>query len=586
MTICLSKVWMLLVTQAAVAFLLLLSSSFSPCLLRRPFFLLSPSSSWGACAGLPRPYLGWCPSVGVRVLLATSLPLLLLLSSFFFLLLFRPVFFVVLSSFCLPPLLGVHVLVYHVLTWGGVPVSGCVCCWPRPFPLLPLLLFLLLCPVSFCLPPLLGVRVLVYHVLTWGGVTVSGCMCCWPRPFFFFFFFFFFLLFRPVFFVVLSSFCLPPLLGVCVLVYHVLTWGGVPVSGCVCCWPRPFLFCFFCFFFFLFFFVLSLSVSLLFLGCVCWFTTSWPGVVPQFRGACVAGHVPSSSASFSSSSFSPCLLRRPFSSFCLLPLLGCVRWFTTSWPGVVSQCRGACVAGHVPSSSSFSSSSFLLLFRPVFFFVLSSFCLPPLLGVRVLVYHVLTWGGVPVSGCVCCWPRPFLFCFFCFFFFLFFFVLSLSVYLLFLGCVCWLTTFLITWGCVPVSGCVCCWKQHLDLGVVCGGFPQGSNVFWLPHSITGQGSFLLQSLGITLLVVKQIWIGLLMRRTALLLILLQYGQNFGLWKVPLLVVFSVQVMFLMFPHGHPSLVNFLPAKISLTGPLGWAEGLLRLGPTSSTWNIL
>ena len=174
--------------------------------------------------------------------------------------------------------------------------------------------------------------------------------------------------------------------------------------------------------------------------------------MPQFRGACVAGHVPSSSASFSSS-FSPCLLRRPFSSFCLLPLLGCVRWFTTSLPGVVSQCRGACVAGHVPSSSS-SSFFFLLLFRPVFFFVLSSFCLPPLLGVRVLVYHVLTWGGVPVSGCVCCWPRPFLFCFFCFFFFLFFFVLSLSVSLLFLGCVCWLTTFLITWGCVPVSGCV------------------------------------------------------------------------------------------------------------------------------------
>ena len=40
-----------------------------------------------------------------------------------------------------------------------------------------------------------------------------------------------------------------------------------------------------------------------------------------------------------------------------------------------------------------------------------------------------------------------------------------------------------------------------------------------------------------------------------------------LWKVPLLVVFSVQGMFLIFPHGHPFLVNFLSAKISLTGPL-------------------
>ena len=249
-------------------FFFLLSSSFSPRLLRRPFFLLSPSSSWGACAGLPRPYLGWCPSVGVRVLLAAFLPLLLLLSSFFFLLLFRPVFFVVLSSFCLPPLLGVHVLVYHVLTWGGVPVSGCVCCWPRPFPFLPLLLLLLfLCPVSFCLPPLLGVRVLVYHVLTWGGVPLSGCVCCWPRPFPFLPLLLLFLLLCPV------SFCLPPLLGVRVLVYHVLTWGGVPLSGCMCCWPRPFLFCF-CFFLLLLlllfrpvFFVPSLlSVSFLFFG--------------------------------------------------------------------------------------------------------------------------------------------------------------------------------------------------------------------------------------------------------------------------------------------------------------------------------
>ena len=130
------------------------------------------------------------------------------------------------------------------------------------------------------------------------------------------------------------------------------------------------------------------------------------------------------------------------------------------------------------------------------------------------------------------------------------------------------------------------WKQHWDLGVGCGGFPQRSNVFWLLHSRTGQGSFLAQSLGIMLLVVKQIWVGLLMRPTVLLLILLQCSENFGHWKVPLLVVFSVQVMFLLFPHGHPFLVNFLPAKILLTGPLGWAEGLLRLRPTSSTWTKL
>ena len=81
-----------------------------------PFSSSSPPSSspsWGACAGLQLPDLGWCPSVGVRVLLATLLSLLLLL--------------------LLRPLLGVRVLVYHVLTWGGVPVSGCVCCWPRPF---------------------------------------------------------------------------------------------------------------------------------------------------------------------------------------------------------------------------------------------------------------------------------------------------------------------------------------------------------------------------------------------------------------------------------------------------------------------
>ena len=68
-----------------------------------------------------------------------------------------------------------------------------------------------------------------------------------------------------------------------------------------------------------------------------------------------------------------------------------------------------------------------------------------------------------------------------------------------------------------------------------------------------------------------------MRPTVLLLKLLQYGENFGLWKVPLLVAFSVQVMFLVFPHGHRSLVNFLPADISLIGALGWAKGISETG---------
>lgn len=49
--------------------------------------------------------------------------------------------------------------------------------------------------------------------------------------------------------------------------------------------------------------------------------------------------------------------------------------------------------------------------------------------------------------------------------------------------------------------------------------------------------------GITQLVVKRIWVGLVMRPTALLLILLQYGENFGLWKVPLLVVFPFKSCF-------------------------------------------
>ena len=451
MTICLSKVWMLLVTQAAVAFLLLLlSSSFSPCLLRRPFFLLSPSSSWGACAGLPRPYLGWCPSVGVRVLLATSL--LLLLSSFFFLLssfspclLRRPFFLLSPSSswgacaglprpylgWC--PSVGVRVLLATSLSpsassssfssslsclllspsssWGaraGLPrpdlgwchsvgvhvllatslllllfllllllssFSPCllrrpffllspssswgVCAGlPRPYlwwcpsvgvrvllatslPLLLLLLLLLLlvllCPVSFCLPPLLGVRVLVYHVLTWGGAPVSGCVCCWPRPFlfcfFFFFFFFFFALSSSSSLLVLLS---PSSSWVRALVYHVLTWGGVTVSGCMCCWPRPF------FFFFFFFFL--------------------------------------------SSSFSPCLLLCPF--FLLSP--------SSSWgacAGLPRPYLGWCPSVGVRVLLATSLPLLLLLLLLVLLCPVS-FCLPPLLGVRVLAYHVLNYLGL------------------------------------------------------------------------------------------------------------------------------------------------------------------------------------------------
>ena len=169
----------------------------------------------------------------------------------------------------------------------------------------------LLCP-----PPLLGLRVLVYHVLTWGGVPVSGCARWWPRPFFFVFVFFFFFLVLVLSFVLsfvppsswgacaglprpdlgwchslavrallatslsssssspssssssFSSFllCPRPLLGVRVLVYHVLTWVESQCWG-MRCWPRPFVF-------FLFFFFVPPSVALLFLGCVCWYTTS------------------------------------------------------------------------------------------------------------------------------------------------------------------------------------------------------------------------------------------------------------------------------------------------------------------------
>ena len=364
-------------------FFFLLSSSFSPCLLRRPFFLLSPSSSWGACAGLPRPYLGWCPSVGVRVLLATSLPLLLLLSSFFF-------FFALSSSSSFLPSVS--------------------------------LLFL-------------------------------GCMCWFTTS-------------------------LPGVVSQC---------RGACVAGHV-----PFPFCLF-----FFFFVLSPSVSLLFLGCACWFTTSWPGVVSQCRGACVAGHVPSSSFSSSSSSFFFFALS---SSSSFLPsvsllFLGCVCWFTMSLPGVVSQCRGACVAGHVPSSSASSASSsscsslsclflspssswgacaglprpdlgwcpsfgvrvllatslpllllfLLLLFRPVFFVVPSrpsvSFLFlgacaglprPDLGWCHSVGVHVL----LATSLLLLLFLLPF------FFFFALSSSLSFlpSVSLLFLGCVCWFTT--------------------------------------------------------------------------------------------------------------------------------------------------
>ena len=103
-------------------FFFLLSSSFSPRLLRRPFFLLSPSSSWGACARLPRPYLGWCPTVGVRVLLATSLPLLLLLLSSSSPSSFSPCLLRPFSSFCLLPLLWC--VCWFTTSWPGV-VSQC-----------------------------------------------------------------------------------------------------------------------------------------------------------------------------------------------------------------------------------------------------------------------------------------------------------------------------------------------------------------------------------------------------------------------------------------------------------------------------
>ena len=118
-----------------------------------------------------------------------------------------------------------------------------------------------------------------------------------------------------------------------------------------------------------------------------------------------SGFSSSSSASPSSSSFF--FFFSPSSSSSFLPsvsllFLGCVCWFTTSLPGVVSHCRGACVAGHVPSSSA-SASFFFFSF---FFFALSSssllfFLSPSSSLVRVLVHHVLTWGGVTVLGCVC-----------------------------------------------------------------------------------------------------------------------------------------------------------------------------------------
>ena len=358
----------------------------------------SPSSSWGVCAGLPRPDLGWCPSVGVRVLLATSLSLLLLL---------------------LRPLLGVRVLAYHVLTWGGVPVSGCVCCWPRPF------------------------------------------------LFSFFFLFFFFL-----FFFFFSFFVVPPLLSLS------SSWGacaGLPrpdLGWCPSVGVRVLLatsLSLLRLFSLLLLFLLPLLlllvlcrvspfVPLLFLGCVCWLTTSGPGVVSQCRGACVAGHVPFSSPSFFLFFFFLFFFFLFFFFFVVPPLLS----LSSSW--------GAC-AGLPRPDLGWCPSVRVRVFLATSLSLLLLLLLRPLLGVRVLAYHVLTWGGVPVSGCVCCWPRPFLFSFF----FLLLLLLPLPLPLLLLlilllpsssslSCLPFcpspllgvrvLVYHVLTWGGVPVLGCV------------------------------------------------------------------------------------------------------------------------------------
>ena len=213
-------------------------------------------------------------------------------------------------------------------------------------------------------------------------------VCLWPRPCFFFFFFSFFFFFLVLFFV-LSSLSPSSSWAAC---------AGIPrpdLGWCPCVRvralvatslllrlrlrlllprPRP-LFC-----------------SPLFLGCVCWFTTSWPGVVSQSRGACVTGHVP---------------FVFFFSFFFFLILLFVLSSLSpsSSWGACAGLPRpdlgGVPVLGHALLATSLCLLPLLLLL------LRASFCRPPLLGVRVLVYHVLTWGGVPVLGCVCCWSPPF-----------------------------------------------------------------------------------------------------------------------------------------------------------------------------------
>ena len=170
---------------------------------------LSPSSSWAACAGIPRPDLGWCPCVRVRALVATSLLLRLRLR--LLLLprprpLFRPLF-------CSPS------------SWGAC--AGL----PRP-------------DLGWCHS--LAVRALLATSLSSSSSPSSSSSSSFSS----------FLL------------CPRPLLGVRVLVYHVLTWVESQCWG-MRCWPRPFVF-----FLFFFFFFVPPSVALLFLGCVCWYTTS------------------------------------------------------------------------------------------------------------------------------------------------------------------------------------------------------------------------------------------------------------------------------------------------------------------------
>ena len=118
---------------------LFLSLSVSPSLVHALFCLC------GACAGVHVPWLGWCPSPGVRASLATSV-----LPVSFFLSLWG-------VCWCPRPLAGV------VSQSGGACVTGRV---------LPSFFFFLVC----------GVRVLVSTSLGWGGVSVEGCVRHWPRP--------------------------------------------------------------------------------------------------------------------------------------------------------------------------------------------------------------------------------------------------------------------------------------------------------------------------------------------------------------------------------------------------------------------